>query len=207
MITTVQRYVTFYCLLCLTVLLGSCGSSHTAQKTGEGAQTGAALGALAGVVFGSGNVLGDAVDGAVTGAAVGAGVGYVSGSVEESEQKKAAAAADTTKSEREILEQAFGRDVVESYYALRACEHTRAEALAKAGETSQDANHRLAAIWVLAMTAVDNKDYDRADQEFDRLITFDPDIDTRDQARMETDRVVLEMRRERRDLGMAACSG
>jgi hypothetical protein len=57
-----------------------------------------------------------------------------------------------------------------------------------------------------AMIAVDNRDNERADKEFERLIIFDPDIDTKEQARMETDRIVLELRKERRELKMPGCS-
>ena len=176
----------------------SCGSSPEAQKVGDAAGTGAALGALASVVFGSGNVLYDAADGAVRGAAAGAAVGVISNAMNKDEAPRT----EPEVSYEDEMIKSFGKDNVESYYALRNREHARALALADAGELSKDANYRLAAVWLKAMIAVDKKDNPGAEKAFDRLITLDPDIDTRQQASVETDKVVLDMRNERRTLGL-----
>ena len=193
--------------------------SQTGEKMKKGAGNGAALGALAGVIFGNGNILADAADGAVRGAATGAAVGLISGEVEKSKNKKAREEIqhqmDLEKHEMEMerhqmeldkqgqqnseqdLVTKFGRDNVEAYNALLNQNHARAKALAGAGELSNDANHRIVAVWVKAMIAVDQKDAETANAEFDRIIELDPIIDTRDQVRIEVDKLVLEMRKER----------
>jgi hypothetical protein len=185
-------------IVVLSLLIFSCGSSPEAQKVGDAAGTGAALGALASVVFGSGNILYDAADGAVMGAAAGAAVGVISNSMNKDEAPRT----EPEVAYEDEMVKSFGKDNVESYYALRNREHARALALADAGELSKDANHRLAAVWLKAMIAVDKKDSPAAEKAFDRLITLDPDIDTRQQASVETDKVVLDMRNERRTLSL-----
>ena len=174
------------------------GFSQTGEKMKRGAGTGAALGALAGVVFGNGSLLGDAADGAIRGAAIGAGAGLVSGEVEKGRNRKAQKEQELKEqTEEEALYAQFGKDNIEAYFALVDNNHPRAMALASAGETSADANHRLAAVWIKAMIAVDQQDQETANEIFDQLIILDPIIDTTDQARIETDKLVLEMRKER----------
>lgn len=174
------------------------GFSQTGEKMKKGAGNGAALGALAGVVFGNGNVINDAANGAIRGAAAGAAVGLISGEVEKSKNKKQKRELqEQQQNEGDQLVAQFGKDNIEAYYALVANNHARANALAGAGELSSDANHRVTAVWIKAMVAVDQQDGASANQEFDRLIVLDPIVDTRDQARMETDRLVVEMRKER----------
>ena len=99
-------------------------------------------------------------------------------------------------SEQQLISQ-FGRDNIEAYYALVDQNHARANALAGVGELSNDANHRVVAVWIKAMIAVDQQDRAIADKEFDRIIALDSIIDTRDQASIEVDKLVLEMRKER----------
>ena len=57
--------------------------------------------------------------------------------------------------------------------------------------------------WLEAMIAVDQRDDAGANQFFERIVRDDPDIDTVQQASLETDKVILDMRRERRDLGLS----
>ena len=181
------------------------GFSQTGEKMKKGAGNGAALGALAGVIFGNGDILSDVADGAVRGAATGAAVGLISGEVEKSKNKKAEKEQQrqieqqhlqNQNSEQQLISQ-FGRDNIEAYYALVDQNHARANALAGVGELSNDANHRAVAIWIKAMVAVDQRDGESANKEFDRLIVLDPIVDTRDQASIEVDKLVLEMRKER----------
>ena len=181
------------------------GFSQTGEKMKKGAGNGAALGALAGVIFGSGNILTDAADGAVKGAATGAAVGLISGEVEKSKNKKAEKEQQRQveqqnqqiqNSEHQLISQ-FGRNNIEAYYALVDQNYTRTNALAGAGELSNDANHRVVAVWIKAMVAVDQRDRESANKEFDRLIVLDPIVDTRDQVSIEIDKLVLEMRKER----------
>ena len=187
----------------LTILTN--GFSQTGEKMKKGAGDGAALGALAGVIFGNGNVLDDAARGAVTGAAAGATVGFISGETEKGRNRRATRDAEQKRFQEEQRQQQeehqlnaqFGEDNVAAYYALLGENHARANALATAGETSTNKNHKLAAVWIKAMIAVDKQNNEEANKEFDRLISIDPIIDTREQAKIETDKLVLEMRKER----------
>ena len=63
-----------------------------------------------------------------------------------------------------------------------------------------------ASIAVEAMTAVDSKDQAKAQTIFQSLTERDPEIDTAQQASIATDQAVLDMRAERRELGIGACS-
>lgn len=181
------------------------GFSQTGEKMKKGAGNGAALGALAGVIFGNGDIFSDAADGALRGAATGAAVGLISGEVEKGKNKKAEKEQqrqielqnqEDKNLERQLITQ-FGRDNIEAYYALLDQNHARAKALSEAGELSNDANHRVVAVWIKAMVAVDQRDGESANKEFERLIVLDPIVDTKDQAKIEVDKLVLEMRKER----------
>ena len=204
-------------ILTIAICFSTGAYSQTGKKMGEGAGTGAVLGALAGVVFGKGDIIEDAANAAIRGAAAGAAVGFITAKTEEGEKKqpeetapsesdKQAKEAEQAQQAIEELNQIFGKDNVESYFALQACEHKRAHALAQAGEASRDANYRLTAVWMQAMIAVDNRDSGRAETEFERLVVMDPDIDTQQQASLETDKLVLEMRNERRQMGLPSCN-
>jgi len=103
--------------------------------------------------------------------------------------------------ERAII-QAIGPDAWEGYKALRGCNPDRARALAGVAATSSVHNHQLAALWLEAMVAVDSKDTARAHQAFNTIVQHDSDIDTVQQASMATDSAVLDMRAERRDIGI-----
>lgn len=203
--------------LFLVFNLTSCGTSHTAQGAREGAGAGAAMGAFSALIWG-----GDVVEGAARGAAVGATAGAISGSgrdaqaradaqqIQQAERRAAdaerrAANAENVAAEEQKYVDMFGKDVYEGYKALLQCEHQRAQGLAQAGKAAQVSDHRLAAEWLDALIAVDRRDTERANQVFDRLIDLDADIDSRQQASIATDKVLLEMRQERRDLGLSSC--
>ena len=57
------------------------------------------------------------------------------------------------------------------------------------------------------MIAVDRRDSEAAQELFEAVAAADSDIDTVQQASLETDRVVLDLRRERRESGLDSCSG
>ena len=106
--------------------------------------------------------------------------------------------------EAEIIA-ALGKDNYEAYKALRACEHKRASALAQAGATSANKDHQLASVWLEALIALDQQDTTSAEKKYQEIVVQDTDIDSAQQASIEADRVLLDMRSERRDLGLAAC--
>jgi len=100
---------------------------------------------------------------------------------------------------------AIGPDNWEGYKALRACQHARALALAGAGATSSNVTHQLASIWLEAMVAIDGRESAKAEKIFERVVAYDPEIDTVQQASLATDQAVLDMRSERREIGISPC--
>lgn len=177
---------------------------------------GAAVGGFMGLV------LGDDIDDVAAGVVVGAGVGAVSGSMKKKEAEKRAqqqraqeqkqlqqqtATAQKAASDQQAQEQALIRAVGEDNYrgllALVDCEHQRAEALANAGAASSNSNHQLASLWLKALIANDLKQQDRTAVLYPQLVSADADIDTEQQASLETDKVLMDVRQERRARGIA----
>jgi len=104
-----------------------------------------------------------------------------------------------------VIVQAIGADNWEGYKTLRGCQHDRAFALAQVAATSKNMNHRLASLWLEAMTAVDQRNTSKAQSSFQTLAKWDPDIDTVQQASLAADQAVLDMRSEHGDIGIAPC--
>jgi len=185
----------------------SAGQQDKTQAVSVGQAAG--IGALLGLALG-----GDPIVSTIQGAALGAAGGLITNAVvegsERSEQRKAAEqaqanqAADSENLERQV-EQAIGRDNYEGYKALRSCEYSRATGLAKVGATSSNSDYRITSVWLEAMIAVDQRDTAAAEDLYAQITEADPDIDTEQQASLETDKVILQMRSERRDLGLPAC--
>ena len=218
-------------LVTLVPQLGFAQSDEKAVSTKKAAGIGALLGFALG-----GDPLWGAASGAALGAAGGMIANTVTDSNKKKKPGKEAEAARQdamasqerdlagreerlAKAEREMTEalqardeaeaaivDAIGRDNWEGYKALRGCQYDRAYALAKVGATSNDTYHRMASIWLEAMTAVDSKDQNKAQATFQSLAERDPEIDTVQQASIATDQAVLEMRGERREIGIGACS-
>lgn len=193
----------------LGLVAGCSGSASSAGQEKPPVSVGqaAGIGALLGVALGR-----DPIVGAVQGAALGAAGGLITNAVvegqERSERQKAAAQQPQAPAqagqdlEREI-EEAIGTDNYEGYKALRGCNHARASALAKAAATSSNEDYRITSVWLEAMVAIDQRDEASANESFQRIVSADPDIDTVQQASLETDKVILDMRRERRDLSIS----
>ena len=218
--------------LCVALLIALVPGDALAQekKPKKAIKTGhaAGIGALLGFALG-----GDPLWGAASGAALGAAGGMIANeatkgkrekkAAEESalQQESAALAANQdriAKLESELAEaesareeaqtaiiEAIGPDVWEGYKSLRGCQYERAYALAGVGAVSQDPYHKLGAVWLQAMTAVDQKDRTKADQFFQTLVERDPEIDTVQQASLATDQAVLDMRAERSEIGIGTC--
>ena len=207
----------FETTICLIIcILFSSASIDVKADVGRGAATGAAVGGLLGLVFG--DDLGDVVGGAAIGAGAGAVGGAVSGSMKKKEaekrtqeqqrlkqQQKAAKAqqaAANQQREEQALIQAIGEDNYRGLIALVECEHKSAEGLATAGGASSNSNHQLASLWLKAMIANDLKQTDRTAELYEQLISADRDIDTVQQASLETDKVLMDVRQERRAQGI-----
>jgi hypothetical protein len=185
------------------------GASQEKQEPAVSVGKTAGIGALLGLALG--RSVGDVIGGAALGAAGGmiANEAMKDRSPQEktpSADEQARAAEEKSKVEQEAaFEQAIGEDNYEGYKALRACQHERAFALAKAGGTSQSKDHRLASLWLEAMIAVDTRDTAEAEAYYKELVKADPDIDTVQQAGIATDQAVLNLRTERREMGLPSC--
>lgn len=187
----------------------------------------AGIGALLGFALGGGNVLGDVAGGAALGAAGGMVGGVIEDNKNEKRKQEATAKdaqlgtqqAKIDTLQRELNEAivaradaetaiiaAIGDDNWQGYKALRGCQHKRAYALAGVGATSDAPDHKLAAVWLEAMTSIDEKNTKRAEGTFASLVENDPEIDTAQQASIATDKAVLDMRSERAELGIGSCS-
>ena len=105
--------------------------------------------------------------------------------------------------DRTLLERAFGVDNVNGLYELRDCQHSKAQINALAGANSDMLSHRLASIWLEAMIVVDQKKTDEAAATFDQLAARDPEIDTAQQASIEIDKAILDIRELRREEGIS----
>ena len=79
-------------------------------------------------------------------------------------------------------------------------------ALAVLGATSGGTEQQLVSRWLMALIALDQRDTETAGTAYEKLAEEDPDIDTVQQASLEADRVLLELRKERRELGLPRCS-
>ncbi len=206
----------------LGAIVGGVLGANAYAQVGKGAGQGAAVGAFLGLVLG--DDLGDVVEGAGVGAAGGAVVGAMTkpdkGRAAEqaelerlraqeqarrdAEAKAAKSAASTSSlSDEQAWVAAIGEDNLNGLQALIKCEHQRAAVLANAGALSAVPDHRLASVWLHAVIAVDQRDSDKANSFFNDLVGVDPDIDSAQQAGIEADKVVLDVRAERRQLGIS----
>lgn len=70
----------------------------------------------------------------------------------------------------------YGDENVDGLIALIDGNHARALAFANAGETSSDANYRLAAVWLQAIIHADQGDEEATVREYERLIVLDPEV-------------------------------
>jgi hypothetical protein len=217
----------------IAVLILAMSDTSMAQKTGRYAGYGAGIGALVGLV--AGGDLGDVAVGAAVGAAGGAATGAYSDSKDreraairekqraEQAQRRAEAAAKQQAAEAAAAKQQaaepasptaaadaelvalIGQDNYEAYKALRECQYKRAYALVQVGAVSDNPDHQLAALWLEAVIAGDQGDSARAKTVYPRIVDHDRDIDSAQQASLETDRFMLDVREERRALGMPSC--
>jgi len=208
----------------IAVLVLAMSNSSMAQKTGRYAGYGAGIGALVGLV--AGGDLGDVAVGAAVGAAGGAATGAYSDSkdreraaIQEKQRaeqaqrraeaaaakQQAAAPASATETADAELVALIGQDNYEAYKAVRECQYKRAYALVQVGAVSDNPDHQLAALWLEAVIAGDQGDSARAKTVYPRIVDHDRDIDSAQQASLETDRFMLEMREERRALGIPSC--
>jgi hypothetical protein len=99
--------------------------------------------------------------------------------------------------------EAIGEDNWNGLIALTDCQHQRAHLLAQAGATVENEEHRLASLWLEAMIVVDQKKLDEAAAFYEQLAARDPEIDTAQQASIEIDKAILDIRKLRREEGIS----
>ena len=215
----------FETMICLIVwFLFFSTAIDVGADAGRGAASGAAIGGFLGLIFGGD--LGDVVEGAAIGAGAGAIGGAVSGSMKkkeaekrakqqraqeqkQSQQQQAAKAPQASKDpqyDEQALITAIGEDNYRGLVALVDCQHERAEALAQAGAAASNPDHKLSSLWLKALIANDLKQKERTAELYQQLVSADGDIDTAQQAGIETDKVLMDVRQERRAKGISCQS-
>jgi len=201
-------------LIFFTVPLPAASVASQEEKKGVSIGKATGIGALLGLG------LGQSLGGIISGAAIGAAGGMIANEVirQKDNQKAPPAQPTSTPAEPEPpkevaqedfdaeIEKAIGRDNYEGYKALRACEFKRASGLAKVGALSKNDEYRLVSLWLEAMISIEARD-GQSQELFEQLVQKDPDIDTAQQASIETDKAVLDRRNERREMGLPSCRG
>lgn len=208
--------------LVLILLAGSVEAQRT--QTAQSARKGAIWGGLAGLVFGG--RLSDVVAGAAVGGAGGAAYGHTKERERQKrheleiqdqalrlEQERNYILQDQVNQSREqmaedraLLERAFGKDNVSGLYALVECQHDKAYLYALAGANSDMLSHRLAAGWLEAMIAQDQKNGVAAERAYLQITAQDDTVKNVDQARNETISVLADVRAERIQQGITCRS-
>lgn len=120
--------------------------------------------------------------------------------LEEAEAREIALAGAVLTEEKWIA--VVGVDNWNALVALVDCQHGRARLLALAGATVEDPEYQLASRWVEALIAVDVKDSTTLDQTILTIVDLDKDLDTVQQASIEVDKAILDVRQIRRDEGI-----
>ncbi len=95
--------------------------------------------------------------------------------------------------EEEQYRREYGNENVDAVIALLDNDHNRAMALASAGETSKDANYRLSAMYVKAIIAVDMNNEEEAKKAYEKVVTFDPEVENVKEAKKEVKILVEEL--------------
>ena len=97
----------------------------------------------------------------------------------------------------------IGPENWEGYKALRACRYDRALAYASVSALSDNEDYRLTSIYLRAAVALDQGDDAAAREIYGEIVSEDHQVASIQQASLYLDEVVLDMRYERRDLGIA----
>jgi hypothetical protein len=97
----------------------------------------------------------------------------------------------------------IGVDNWNALTALVDCQHQRSLLLAQAAATIDDPEFRLGSRWIEVLVAVDLKDQAVAAELYPVLVSLDPEINTIQQAAIEADKAILEIRDIRLQEGVA----
>jgi len=121
---------------------------------------------------------------------------------QRSQQAQTASAGGEPVTEEEWIAY-IGVDNWNALTALVDCQHQRSLLLAQAAATIDDPEFRVASRWIEVFVAVDLKDQPAAAELYPVLVSLDPEIDTIQQAAIEADKAILEIRDIRRQDGIA----
>jgi hypothetical protein len=104
--------------------------------------------------------------------------------------------------DRDLLNRAFGKDNVDGLYALRDCQHDKADLYAMAGANSDMLSHRLASTWLEAMIAQDRKDAKNANRAYRQIVVQDNTVANVEEAKAETLDALVDVRADRKNMGI-----
>lgn len=100
---------------------------------------------------------------------------------------------DQEEMEIELMRNEFGKENVDGLIELVDGNHDKAQAYANVGELSKDANHRVASVWLKAMIEQDRGDKDAAEEQYERLVTLEPDMKDSGDVKKETKNLLKEV--------------
>ncbi len=100
---------------------------------------------------------------------------------------------EKVESDEEWMRNEYGKENVDGLIELVDGNHDKAMAYANVGELSDDANYRLSAMWLKAMIEEDRGMKDEAKAQFERLVTFDPEIKDVNEAEKEVKMLLEEV--------------
>ena len=100
---------------------------------------------------------------------------------------------EKVESDEEWMRKEYGKENVDGLILLVDGNHDKAMAYANVGELSDDANYRLSAMWLKAMIEEDRGLKDEAKAQFERLVTFDPEIKDVNEAEKEVKMLLEEV--------------
>lgn len=89
------------------------------------------------------------------------------------------------KNEEDDMKKAFGNENVEGLKALIDKKYDRALALANVGETSEIEDHKISAVYLKAMIALDQNNEEQEEIEYKRMVEMDSELETIKEAKDE----------------------
>jgi len=95
------------------------------------------------------------------------------------------------------LKKAYGDENIEGLKALLDKNYDRALALADVGETSEIEDHKISAVYLKAMIAVDQNNEDQAEVEYNRMTELNDEMGDVSEAKDEIARLTIEMNKLR----------
>ena len=95
------------------------------------------------------------------------------------------------------LKEAYGNENIEGLKALLDKNYDRALALANVGETSEIEDHKISAVYLKAMIAVDQNNEEQAELEYIRMTELNDEMDDVSEAKDEIARLTIEMNKLR----------